>query len=232
MLSLRQCCKWQSRPEITLLGGRQAGHKRKEEEQAHLCLFCVLFQTHPSEHSSTFQVDEVTRGPRETGSVTADKLPAPGRRHWEWEVLPLRSFSFVRVKCFPHFPPLSYPLACSSILPSTWGTNQVLLLFLSSPNGFHFIPGWFSLEPKMRSLVGLSSSAVDLRTRGEPTWEAHMGSRRREPLPCKLWPQANSLRHFITLSIPHGRLVMLLTPLCYRGMNWILETLKKLPSIP
>ena len=173
MLSWQKCCsdKADQKSHLGRQAGRQATREWKRNGLAYACSVSHSKLTDQTP-SSTFQVEEVRRGPGETGSVTAEKLPPWGRRHGDWEVLSLTSFSFLSVKCFPHFPSLSSLLACSSILPSTWGANQVLLLFLSFPNGFHLIPGWVSLEPLIHRLVGLSSSAMDLRTHGEPTWEA------------------------------------------------------------
>ena len=152
------------------LGGRQAGHKRMEEERASLRLFCISFQTHWSDALLYLPGGGGKERTWRDWQCYCRKTSSTGK-----EALGLRSafpYIILLLKCFPHFPTFSSLLACSSILPSTWGANQVLLLFLSFPNGFHLIPGWVSLEPVIRRLVGLSSSAVGLRTHVEPTWEA------------------------------------------------------------
>lgn len=117
MLSWQKCYsdKADQKSHLGRQAGRQATREWKRNGLAYACSVSHSKLTDQTP-SSTFQVEEVRRGPGETGSVTAEKLPPRGRRHWDWEVLSLTSFSFLSVSHI-FLPSPVFWLALLSCLP-------------------------------------------------------------------------------------------------------------------
>lgn len=147
MLYLQQCYQRWSRPEFVLLAGRQP-RERKGKGLASVCSVSHSKLTHQT-HPPTFQVEEITRGQREAGSATWEKLPSSaGKSERCCALYIILLFEAVSPTCS-----LSQSSGLLLYLTFHLGANQVLLLFLSFPNRFHLIPGWVSVEPIICNLV-------------------------------------------------------------------------------